>query len=878
MKKLIASLLAVLMAASCIFSVGAVSKKEGILRVIVPEDWEMNIGDSRIVDCATKNTTNFVTWSVEPESIASIDTYGRVTALKEGEATVTAQNAEGYTDSVILKVVKKATKAETKLTKIDYKLEAAEENDVLQKVVTRYSLGDKKVPQVVRDEANYEKAKTAETADGAKWEITSYGVLRTDEKATDKRDVEQRFMGDRYFYSADTTDGKVLAIFPDSENGIWTVMAEGYTHIEMKEINGTDKAAMMSEKTQEIVSRRGMVSEAYFNGTEWIPAESDNDGLWTSMYGAGELMRYAVLRDDPDATEEEIAAARKTAMLSTEAVLFLTYVSMREGTVDSFIRAQRHGSITDYDTGKYYSKEVLKEGGDYSQAVPFESPAAMFEKMNKKYLWTGITSYTQKDNNIEVLDKNSWVDLDVDKDAVPAKREKNIEGFWARTYTLKSEKEKGYSDYNGYIYWSHNGDGTATGMSTEKNGDGTDYLLNNENLRGLKVNATKEIPERLWNDLLGSNSELKDMGISIEDIVYKGDTSADEVIGHLFIYKLAYDILGPEDPEIKKLIENTMSSFAQHIVDNGYNLVDGSGQPTTWGKYNRTYLHNGQVLGGAALQTSVILSALKLAHYVTGDKKWADEYRMAALDEQYQYAEIMTQEMERYRFAILEFANSASPILGFILRPLIKTDLVKTLYRMILNYSDEEMAMLAYYLLFQMEDDEELLKYYEDGLNDWWYSMSHSENPLWYYVYQLAYPEEVKTDYYGNSLIKTAAWQLSRHPIDTRSYLASNSNRDDIAELDLEELGIGGTEILSYDPNVKKPFFSDSDNNILRIIGTVLRLGSLKWKVAPADEREVHKYNGSSYRLDTGHNPNYMEGSTTYTLPYWMGRYHGMLK
>ena len=85
--------------------------------------------------------------------------------------------------------------------------------------------------------------------------------------------------------------------------------------------------------------------------------------------------------------------------------------------------------------------------------------------------------------------------------------------------------------------------------------------------------------------------------------------------------------------------------------------------------------------------------------------------------------------------------------------------------------------------------------------------------------------------------------------------------------------------MLSYDPNHKKPFFFDSDNDIIKLIGMVLSAatGRLKWKVAAADERGLHKYNGSSYTLNT-HEPNCMEGSTTYTLPYWMGRYHGLLK
>ncbi len=869
MKKIIAVMLAVILAFStCLSATAGLFDKEALIRLIVPENWEMEIGDSRSVDCAAKNTSNFVEWSAEPSDVASVDAFGRVTALKEGTAVITAKNADGCEASVTLKVVSEATKSDVEKTKIDYQGEAIAENENLQKVITRYEIGSKDVPEKVADKNNYSAAQSATTADGAVWTVTDYGVLRTDENAKNERDVLQRFMGDRYFYSADTTDGKVLAIFPDGKNGIWTVMAEGYTHIEMLEIDGTDKAAMMSENTQKYVSRRGMVSEAFLIDGEWVPNESDNDGLWTSMYGAGELMRYAVLRDDPTATAEEIEAARKTATLATEAVVLLTYISMRDGTTESFVRAQRNGGVTDYDTGKYYTPGALVVGGNYGQNVPFESPATMFDKMNAKYMLYGITSYIQDEDNLSLEDSASWVDTtNPAEDVNYAKRTRLLEGFWARTYSFKDEK----FDYDGYAYWSHNGDGTATGISTKKNADGSDYLLHNENYRGLKVDATKEIPERLWNDLIGA-------GYDVEDIFYKGDTSADEIIGHLFLYKLAYDILGEEDPELANLIVNAVDKFAQHLVDNSYCLVDGSGQPTTWGKFSRTYLHNGQVLGGAPLQTMVLLSVFKLAHYLTGEQKWEDEYRMAALDEQYQYAEIMTQEKERYEMAILEYANSVTGILGFILRPLVGTETFKALYRIILNYSDEEMAMLGFYLLFQMEDDEELLTYYREALGDWWYSMSFSENALWYYIYQLAYPGQEMTDIYGNSLVETASWVLSRHPIDTRRYLATNSKRDDIAELDLDDVGIGGTSELSFDLTKKKPLFWNSDNNILKLIGMIFALGKLEWAVAPADERSMHKYNGSTYEMDNNHNPNEMEGSTTYTLPYWMGRYHGMLK
>ena len=868
MKKILAVILTLTLLLSLAMPASAgLFKKEATLRLIVPENWEMTIGDSRSVDVAAENTSNYVHWSVDPADVAAVDEYGRVTALKEGKVVVTAQNADGYTDSVELNVVTESTKFENNKTKVDYQGKSVAEVENLQKIVTRYAPDSKKVPAEVKDTAKYADAQTATTADGAVWTITSYGVLRTDENAPTERDVEQRFMGDRYFYSNDTTDGKVLAIFADGDKGIWTAMAEGYTHIEMKEINGTDKAAMMSATTQEYVSRRGMVSEAFLIGDEWVPNESDNDGLWTSMYGAGELMRYAVLKDDPTATAEEIEEARKIATKSVEAVVLLTYISMREGTTESYVRAQRSGSVTDPETGKYYTNEALLPGGDYSQYVPFKSPADAFDQMYKKYMTFGVQSYVQDEDNLALGDADSWVNTtDADESIVFAKRTRLLEGFWARTYSFKDEK----NDYDGYAYWSHNGDGTATGKSTKKYSDGSDFLLHNENYRGLKIDASAEIPQRLWDDLIGE-------GRTVEDIFYKGDTSSDEIIGHLFLYKIAYDILGEEDPELGELIVNAVEKFAQHIVDNSYCLVDGSGQPTTWGKFSRTYLHNGQVLGGAPLQTSVLLSLFKLAAYLTGDQKWEDEYRMAALDEQYQYAEIMTQNRERYNMAILEFANSVTEALGFILRPLVGTKTFNALYRLILNYSDEEMAMLAYYLLFQMEDDEELLSYYREGLEGWWYSMSFSENPLWYYIYQLAYPNETKTDYYGNNLVETAAWALSRHPIDTRRYGASNSNRDDIAEIDLDDFGIDGTGELSYSLDGYKPLFRNSDNDILQIIGLVLGLNNFKWAVAPFDERSMHKYNGSTYEMDNNYNPNEMEGSTTYSLPYWMGRYHGML-
>jgi hypothetical protein len=114
--------------------------------------------------------------------------------------------------------------------------------------------------------------------------------------------------------------------------------------------------------------------------------------------------------------------------------------------------------------------------------------------------------------------------------------------------------------------------------------------------------------------------------------------------------------------------------------------------------------------------------------------------------------------------------------------------------------------------------------------------------------------------------------------MDLRRFLATNGNRDDVYELDLDDVGIGGTNEISFDPEAYTPAFWDSDSKILKTVGMILGLTKLEQTVAAPDERAFHKYNGSSYDLNDAHNPGEMEGSTTYSLPYWMGRYHGMLE
>lgn len=845
--------------------------KDGNLRVVVPEKWEMCPGDSRTLECVFSDsvTNRVIEWSVSDGTKAYVDNFGRVTAIDEGKVTVTAK-AGNLTDSVELNIVTTPTLIKTEKTKIDYEKDAFSQVDNYQKIVTRFSKDSEEIPDLIKNTTDYSSYQSLTTKDGAKWEITDYGVLRTDENAPTERDREQRFMGDRYFYSVDTTDGKVLAIFDDGENGIWTVMESGITHIAMVKMSGDDKAAQMSKDSQENVARHGLVSGAVKRNGEWSPEATDNDGLWTCMYGAGELMRYATLRNDPNATQEEIAAAREAAVSSSEAILMLHYISMRTGTTQSYVRYQYNGKMPGESVDRWLSEEALIEGGNYSYLAPADSPARAFEKNYASLLYTGSAKKIMNEGLCTVVDPSSWASTrdEQNQNVNFAKQTRLLEGFVARTYWI--EGEESFPLYDN-IYWQVNEDNTATGISTRPSSM-PGYYINNENLRGVVVDASGEIPDRLWNNCVGED-------VLKSDVIYKGDTSADELVGHAFILKLMYDILGDEDPELKAIIVDAIDNLAQHLVDNGYMLMDGSGQPTTWSKFSRTSFSVSSAVPMAPLHAMVLLSVFKTASYITGYEKWENEYRMAALDPAYEYAKVVSQTSLRMNAAIANVVGEAvSPLLSLPLRLLSTTQLYELINKVVTNDSDLEMAMLGLYTLFQTETDEEILSYYRQSLEAWWKVAATTENPLWYYVYQLAYPDKTLKDAYGNNILSTASWSLSRHPISTIRYMASNKNRDDIAQLDLSALGLDMHDLPTYSLKSKhQPAEIGENPEILDYVKLILSAGSIEWAVAAPDERTMHKYNENSYILDGYYQPSFMEASTTYTLPYWMGRYHGML-
>ena len=121
------------------------------LRIVVPEDWELCIGDSRTLECVfdDKISDRRLEWSAEPSGIAAVDKWGRVTALAVGKATITAKG-NGFEDSVELNVVETPTMLQNRSElRVDYGGTAVDEVANLQKIVSKYPHGSGEIPEYV---------------------------------------------------------------------------------------------------------------------------------------------------------------------------------------------------------------------------------------------------------------------------------------------------------------------------------------------------------------------------------------------------------------------------------------------------------------------------------------------------------------------------------------------------------------------------------------------------------------------------------------------------------------------------------------------------------------------------------------------------------
>ena len=150
----------------------------------------------------------------------------------------------------------------------------------------------------------------AADAKGTVWLGTTKGVIRFDGQHWAFRQGERWLPGDNV---------RSIAVAPDGS--AWVATNGGISHIHFVETTLAKKARFFESEIDRYHRRTefGYVIEAYSpvpgDKSALTLHDSDNDGLWTSMYGAGECFAWAATRD---------SNARRRAKQAFEALRFLS--------------------------------------------------------------------------------------------------------------------------------------------------------------------------------------------------------------------------------------------------------------------------------------------------------------------------------------------------------------------------------------------------------------------------------------------------------------------------------------------------------------------------------------------------------------------------
>lgn len=308
---------------------------------------------------------------------------------------------------------------------------------------------------------------------------------------------------------------------------------------------------------------------------------------------------------------------------------------------------------------------------------------------------------------------------------------------------------------------------------------------------------------------------FEDEGYTVDDIIFKCDTSSDEITLQLFNLYYAHMIFGEEENELDSYIKDRVSKIINHILDNGHELKDFHGGSTCWAKWSKRYFESGIGWCDAPLNCAELLMYLKLGQAVCGyNEKWQKEYEALLADG---YEKLCTLHYDRvFGAAIMKHCDYIEDIM----------------------YGDHMLSNLTFFGLTLFEDDERLKEIYYKGWQSWRAtSLGKEHHPVYDVPFALNFGCD---EYFDEEKIKMWFYRTNC------GYIASGTSlvgRRDVATKEYR----AGYRHTSY--------------------------------LLPPDERYISKQDRDpwEYKNEDSHGNIGLEMCTAYTFPYWMGRYYGII-
>ena len=306
------------------------------------------------------------------------------------------------------------------------------------------------------------------------------------------------------------------------------------------------------------------------------------------------------------------------------------------------------------------------------------------------------------------------------------------------------------------------------------------------------------------------------------DCEWLGETSSDEMTGHYYAYGIYFDLVADENE--KKKIAEVVKTITDHILENNFHLCDVDGVPTTWANWEPDLLNNDDrwyyERGTNSLE---ILSFLKTTYHVTGEEKYNDVYNM--LINKHHYAMNCIQ----YKCEDCHLAHIDDQLDFTNIYPLIV-------------YSGND----AHNEIFKM------------GLTHHFDYEKIERSPMFNITYGALTNNPCD--------IENAAKSLSEMNLDLIRWPVFNSYRKDIV-WDTEQEEMGAPAQLKYPDEYGARVLMHYDGNQCVCDSGCEEFVNVNTK----------KVNRTSTLPGTGANGKRAMMPYIYLLPYWMGRYYGLL-
>jgi len=256
-----------------------------------------------------------------------------------------------------------------------------------------------------------------------------------------------------------------------------------------------------------------------------------------------------------------------------------------------------------------------------------------------------------------------------------------------------------------------------------------------------------------------------------------------------------------------------LDNLMDYIVKNDLYIIDIDGMPTLWGKWNPDYVNKFPVN--------------------VGDRRLNSSNIIAFLQTAYKFTG-----KEIYKEKALELIRKHG-YLENLARPVSMigksdSDGLSEVLSAEWNHSDDEMYFLAYWGLYPYALTPELKESYRTAIKDHWQIERPEKNALWNFTWAMTGADEFDLD--------QSIGFLKEYPLDMRNWSMKNSHRKDIELLPRNFRGQTTKELL------------------------------------PLGEIPLYRHNGQIFTLDSeGDGKSLISAGDVWLLPYWMGRYLGVI-